>query len=128
MATIFEPESTGLSVYVVFNCGKEFGWFFSVLREKDCVNVGIAKDYGGEEPAGRFNWNEVKPIFVSDSPLALANANSLIDEKSSEKEVQPMISQQELNEAIKFIKRNQQVIKQHWVGEIDDLELQRNLK
>jgi len=128
MATIFEPHVTGLSVYVIFNCGKEFGWAFSVLREKDCVNIGIAKDYGGKEPAGRFNWDEVIPIFVSDYPLILASGKSLVDENPNAKPVDSIFSRQELDEVINFIKRNQQVIKQHWVGEIDGLELQRNLK
>ena len=125
MATIFEPVATGLSVYVIFNCEREFGWAFQVLRDKNCVNIGIAKDYGGEEPAGRFSWDEVIPIFVSAYPLALACGKSLADTKI-EKEHQ--FTKQELNEVFDFIKRNQQIIKQHWAGEIDALELSEELK
>ena len=127
MATIFEPIATGLSVYVIFNCEKEFGWAFQVLREKDCVNIGIAKDYGGKEPAGRFNWGEVIPIFVSAHPLILASGKSLVYEKSCENALSKF-TQHELEEVFDFIKRNQQIIKQHWAGEIDDLELSEELK
>ena len=126
MATIFEPEATGLPVYVIFNCEKEFGWIFQILREKDIVNIGITKDYGGIEPAGRFNWDKVLPIYVSNHPLALVSGNLLADEIPGET-VCLMFSQQEMEEVIKFIKRNQQVIEQHWYGEIDDLKLHKSI-
>jgi len=125
MATIFEPEATGLPVYVVFNCEKEFGWAFQIFRDKNCVNIGIAKDYGGKEPAGRFNWDEVFPVYVSDHPLVIGNGKSIVDTKI-EKEFP--FSKQEMYEVSNFIKRNQHAIRQHWAGEIDDLELNEKIK
>jgi len=116
MPTIFEPNATGLSVYVIFNCDINFGEFFSILREKDKVNIGISKDYGGKEPAGRFSWDEVIPVKVSENPKILLNGR---DHKVAES----YFTQDTWEDVFKFIKRNKKTIQQHWDGEIDDLEL-----
>jgi len=121
MATIFEPSATGLSVYVVFNSDNNFGEVFLSLREQGVINIGVAKDYGGNEPAGRFNWDEVIPVEVTYNPQIMLENIEL-------EKAQSTFSQHELEEVFSFIKQNQQAILRHWTGEIDALELSEELK
>ena len=118
MATVLEPHISGLTVYMVFNC---YGMNRSTLIPKKHrkMVVEIAKDKGGDNYK-RFDWRELIPVDVSESPRILLRGKRL-------KRALSLFSQQEWDDIYCFIKMNSQAIQHHWT-EPDSIGLFEGLK
>jgi len=125
ISTVIEPDDTGLSVYVVFNCYgycSTDGRRFSVPKKHRTMIVEIAKDTGGNDRrCRRFNWNETIPIEVSVSPKVLLRGRKL-------KQAHSTFCTKEWNDIFCFIVRNRNAIESHWLGKYDSLELLNAVK
>ena len=120
-ATVIEPRESKLPVYIIFNCYGSFGWRLLTPRKHRRMIVEIALDNGGGKRYKRFNWNEMIPIKVSDSPRLLMRGKQC-------KRALSLLPRHEWESIFDFIRRNQQTIRRHWIGESSSHELFKELK
>ena len=120
MATCLEPCESGLSAYLIFNCyGVDIPMFIPKKHRKMIVE--IAKDNGEDKPCKRFNWNEMIPVEVSESPKVVLTGKKLERALS-------LFSHQEWDDIYSFISQNHHAIQRHWTGETGSLGLFEELK
>jgi hypothetical protein len=120
-ATTLEPHQSGLSAYVIFNC---YGYYATLKPKKHkTMIVEIAKDLGDKagRPYGRFNWDEMLPVEVSETPKIMLKGKKL-------KRARSLFSQEEWEDIYKFISQNRRAIEHHWIGETCSPGLFQELK
>jgi len=83
--------------------------------------VEIAKDNGADKACKRFNWNELIPVEVSESPKILLSGKKL-------KRALSLFSQQHWNDIYSYITQNRHAIQRHWTGSSDSPDLLYKLK
>ena len=124
MATVLEPHEAGLPTYIIFNCygmDRRLRPHEQTPKKHRKMIVEIAKDDGRDKPCKRFDWEEMIPVEVSESPKV-----ALKGEKR--KRALSLFSRQDWDDIYSYIAQNRHTIQRHWAGESGSLGLFEELK
>ena len=125
MLTVVQPKYTGLLMHFIFNCYGMSGFNTDkkpIPKKYKEMLVEVAKtDESIRDQCNRFNWEELVPVEVSESPKILLSEKKLEYARS-------LFSQQEWDDVFCFIKQNISAIQRHWSGETGSMRLMEELR